>query len=143
MPRSLDDTESVIAERDGVIGGKIVPNGSKVVLGQSQSHNGGSLLGKLLHESLISSGNLRLQAPSIVNKAVAEMMIHMTMGSDEMGGSEAVVLDIFFQCLLFCFLVGTAVHNHTLLTAIRYHIAVFPDVVADKTFYIHHDFFLI
>ena len=93
MSRRLDDGESMIAERDGVIDGKIASHGSKVVLGQSQSHDGGRLLGKLLHESLIRSGHLRFQAPSVEDKAVAKMMIHMTVSRDEMGGSEAVAFD--------------------------------------------------
>ena len=142
MSRSLDDGESMIAERDGVIDGKIASHGSKVVLGQSQSHDGGRLLGKLLHESLIRSGHLRFQAPSVEDKAVAKMMIHMTVSRDEMGGSEAVAFDIFFQRLLFSLVVSAAVYNHTLLAAVGYHVAVFPDVVADKTFYIYHDLFI-
>ena len=133
VARSLDDGEFVIAELDYLIFLKEMTDRREVGV-ELHLVECLCLMSQTLHQLLIALCHFRLQSELLVDGVVAEIMVEMTMGNEEMNRLQIVLSDILGDCLALFWIEGTAIYDDALEGVIADHVAVFLQHVDLESF---------
>ena len=92
------------------------------------------LMSQTLHQLLIALCHFRLQSELLVDGIVAEIVVEMTMGNEEMNRLQIVLSDILGNRLAFFWIEGAAIYDDALEGVIADHVAVFLQHVDLESF---------
>ena len=87
-----------------------------------------------LHQFLVALCHFRLQSEFLVDGVVAEVMVQMAMGNEQMHRLQLVLLDIVGDGVAFFRIERAAVDDDAFLGLIAYNIAVFLQHVDLESF---------
>ena len=133
VARSLDDGEFVVAELDYLIFLKEMTDRREVGV-ELHLVECLCLMSQTLHQLLIALCHFRLQSELLVDGIVAEIMVEMTMGNEEMNRLQIVLSDILGNRLALFWIEGTAIYDDALEGVIADHVAVFLQHVDLESF---------
>ena len=133
MTRSLNNLELMAAELDDSIFLEEMTDRRELRI-QLHLIEGLSLMGQPLHQLLIALCHFRLQSELLVDGIVAEIMVEMTMGNEEMNRLQIVLSDILGDRLALFWIEGAAIYDDALEGVIADHVAVFLQHVDLESF---------
>ena len=133
VARGGDDLELVVAELDDLFIFEESANRRKLVI-ELHLIEGFCLLGESLHQVFISCRYFRFQSELLVDGIVAEIMVEMTMGNEEMNRLQIVLSDILGNRLALFWIEGAAIYDDALEGVIADHVAVFLQHVDLESF---------
>ena len=131
---SGDDLELVVAELDDLFVFEESANRRKLVI-ELHLIEGFCLLGESLHQVFISCRYFRFQSELLIDGVVAEVMVKMAMGYEQVNGLELVLLNILCNGRALFRIEGAAIDDDAFLGLIAHHVAVFLQHVYLKSFY--------
>ena len=134
VARSGDDLELVVAELDDLFIFEESANRRKLVI-ELHLIEGFCLLGESLHQVFISCRYFRFQSELLIDGVVAEVMVKMAMGYEQVNGLELVLLNILSNSRALFWIKGAAIDDDAFLGLIAHHVAVFLQHVYLKSFY--------
>ena len=82
------------------------------------------MLGHVLQQLLILSTYLGVQTIGAPDVGIAEVMIQMPVGGQQMNGFQPIVADILANGFTLFVVVGTTVDDDALAALVAYHVAV-------------------
>lgn len=94
MARGPDHLERVGAEGNGVVLLQVTAHGRLLVLGELLAHKLLGLLREGADERLVVLVKLHLQAPGVEHKLVANVVVHVSVGGQQVYGAQVVALYI-------------------------------------------------
>lgn len=133
MARGMEDLPGVRTEGDGVAVGEIMVDRRHIQM-DGDAQDLASLLFHILHQETVVLMGLGLQSEGPEDKAVAHAMVEMTVGAEQMTGSEAFLFDIVDDGLTFFGIVSSTIDDDTLTSLVADHITVFSEHVNGETF---------
>ena len=136
MARGLDHLERVGAEGNGVVLLQVTAHGRLLVLGELLAHKLLGLLREGADERLVVLVKLHLQAPGVEHKLVANVVVHVSVGGQQVYGAQVVALYIVFDGLALSLKLCATVDDDSLLCLIAHHVTVLLYDVAYEAFYL-------
>ncbi len=138
VPRTLNDVEPMPAEADDLAIIEIAAHRRNVVGSYRKAANGRSLDGKVAHERFVEAVELYMQPPGVGHKLVANVVVGMSVCSDEAYGLEVIRRNILFDGLFLVVVKGRAIDDDSLAGLVTNYKAVGLEHVAGKTLDVEH-----
>jgi hypothetical protein len=109
-----------------------------LVVANLQTKEGGSLLGQMLYQLVVVSADLYLQTILLKEVGIAEVMIQVAVGSQQVNRLQLLLTEILVDSLTLLWIKGATVDDDTLLAVVTHHIAVLLQRIYLKTLYVNH-----
>ena len=102
-------------------------------------HDGLGLYVETFHQLLVIAVHLRFQTIGLIHPRITYVVVNMSMGDEQVLGLELLLFNILSDGLALSLILGTAVDDGGLLCLVAYNIAIFLNVVADKSLNVQHN----
>ena len=103
------------------------------------TENISGLFGQPLHQFLVFNANLHLQAVLPEHVGIAEVMVQVTVGCQQMKGLQLVIGNVMVEGGQFLIIHGTTVNNDTLAGIVTHDVTVFLQRIALYSLNVEHE----